>query len=258
MPWWRMGYRFLLPVLLLPLLFLAMAEEASASLEVRAQIYPDGVSVEIELANLNASIYEGLRAHAEVFNETTVPMAVVEHLREGGLEEVAFLQPSIVFNDTERTVRMSFVLVGRDLMSFRFNTTSMTRIYEVNASWRKTDIDVVCEEGRLISLNFSSYFGAPLRDWEVVELDLGGGDVRSALLLNSTAETLFDPLCYLILPRGAKLLEAREDTVVFEMPKDPLDAFMASAIWPLLVVMAVVGLAISYRKTSIRLVKPSR
>ena len=232
------------------------APVAHASARVEALVGPDGVAVKIVLSNVTASLYELMKSHPEAFNETTVPRAMVKYVEAMKFGEAHYSRTDIEFDDATRTVVLSFTLAGDGVLSFHYNKTTMARIYKLNAAWRKADVSVKSDNKVLLKLNFSSYFGAPLEKWELVDYDLGGGDVRKALYMNSTAEDRLDPVWYFILPKDAKFLEAKGDTLTFESPPRPTDLFMASPFWPFLIVVAVTGLAVIYRKASVRLVAP--
>jgi len=255
-------------VLLCSLLLLALApslsclEASCRSVRVTASVAPDHVAVEIRLTGVNASLYELMRMHAEAFNETTVPEAIKAYLAGRGLKDVYYHDASMSFNDTAREVRMSFVLAGRDLIWFRYNRTDMSRIYELRADWRKADVVVESGGERLLRLNFSSYFGTPLREWEKGDYEVAPGDVRFSLFLNSTVEDkLFGnatgrAFWRFVLPAGAEFLEVRGDMILFRMPPGPLDLFMASPFWPLLAIIVVTGVAVAYRRAAVKFVKP--
>ncbi|HEW89795.1 MAG TPA: hypothetical protein ENG43_00445 [Candidatus Bathyarchaeota archaeon] len=249
-------------LLLVAMLLSCPMLDARASATVSAYVAPWEVAVHVSLVGVNASFYDLARMHAEAFNETTVPEAIKAFLAEKGLEDIYYRDASLSFNDTSRSIRLSFVLAGGDLMDFRYNKTDMSRIYELRADWRRADVTVKSGE-ESFKLNFSSYFGAPLQEWEEGEYEVAPGDVRCSLFLNSTVEDkLFGnatawAFWRFVFPRGAEVLKARGDFVTFRLPPEPLDLFMASPFWPLLAIFVVVGVAIAYRRAAVKLVKPA-
>lgn len=250
-----------LQALLLLILLPCLAGVAQASVSVSAYVAVGEVSVQIELAGLNATIYDLARTHAGAFNETTVPEAIRAYLADKGLEGIYYRDASISFNDTAKSISISFTLVGKGLMDFRYNKTDMSRIYELRADWRKVDVPVRDGGELLFKINFSSYFSKPLQEWEEGECEVAPGDVRPCLSLNSTVEDrLFNTSSWafwcFILPRGAEFLWAKGDTLSFRMPPEPLDLFIASPFWPFLAIVVIVGVAVAYRRMAIKLVKP--
>ena len=240
--------------------------KAFADAEVEALIDVGSISIHIELSNLNATLVEKIANFSSALNETTIPEAIVDAIGEG----VFYIDPSLAINETTRTMRASFKLLGRALMDFEFNKTSMARMYKVRTSWRRTDVEAWYNKTLMVvRLNFSSFFKKPLRKWEhLTNYELGPGDIREALLLNATVrDALFEngtgrAIWFFVLPRGAKFLravkEGGEEFLIFEMPPEPLEIFMASPFWPFLLVAMAVGLAVAYRKASVKLVKPER
>ncbi len=230
-----------------------LAGTAGASLEVKAYVDVGRISVRIVLSNVNATLYERILASRPDFNNSTIPEAVVSYLSEQGVKGVYYRRPSLTFDNETRTVRASFTLAGKGLVKFYYNRTTMARLYEVQAGWRKADVEIKHGRTVVLRLNFSSYFGAPLQKWEVVRLENG---TREALFLNSTAEEGFDPAWYFVLPKGARLVKASGDTFTFELPARPMDKFLASPFWPFMGVVAAVLIAVFYRRAAVRLVRP--
>ena len=243
-------------VLFISSALLPLASVAHASARVEAMVEPPSVLVHIALEGVNASLYALMRSHPAAFNETTVPEAVRTFMLANGYDRVNYTDASISFDDGTRAVELSFRLMGEDVLSFRYNRTTMARLYELNVLWRRTD--VVAREGaeELFRLNFSAYFAAPLEKWEQTEYALPSGEVRPALRLESEAADELDPVFILVLPRGARVLEAREDTLVFELPPRPWELFMASPFWPLMAVVAITGAAAFSRRAVVKWVRP--
>ena len=255
---------FVLALSLLVLLSSALVAEALANAEVEALIDVGSISVRIELSDINATLMGKIANFSSALNETTIPEAVVDAIGEG----VFYVEPSIALDEEARTINASFKLLGQALMDFEFNRTSMAKMYKVRTSWRKTDVEAWYNKTLMIvRLNFSSFFKRPLRKWEHVrDYELGPGDVREALLLNITVrDALFEngtgrATWAFVLPRGARFLravqEGEEEFLVFEVPPGPLEILMASPFWPFLLIVMAVGLAVAYRRASVRLVKP--
>ncbi|RLI08944.1 hypothetical protein DRO32_01540, partial [Candidatus Bathyarchaeota archaeon] len=225
--------------------------EAHASLAVEAHVGVEQITVKLELHDISQALYQRMLNARPALNETTIPEAILAYMEEEGLEDVYYKDPELSFDNASRTVKASFTLAGRGLVDFSYNRTTMARTYEVEAGWRKADVEVR-EGGRvLLKLNFSSYFGLPLGKWQVV--GYGG---REALFLNSTTEDELDPVWYFVLPKGARLVRASGDKFTFELPATFMDKFLASPFWPFLAVVAAILVAISYRKAAVRLVRP--
>ncbi len=257
--------RATLALLVLALLASSWSAQGLADAQVVAEVGLDHVVVRVELTGLNSSLFEVLVAHPEALNESTIPDAMAKAAGEG----VFYLDPSLSFDNATRSLRASFTLAGSGLLSFSFNRTNVARIYKLKTGWRKTDVEVRLNETWAIRLNFSSFFRKPLARWEHLDrYELGPGDVREALLLNTTVEdALFENATgratwVFVLPRGARFLravrEGAEELLVFEMPPDPWDMFAASPFWPFLMVIVAVGIAVAYRRASVRLVKPGK
>jgi len=251
-------------LILSALLASAFVAVGLADAGVEALVEVGSVSVRIELSNVNSTLFERITNYSSALNETTIPEAIVNAIGEGAF----YVDPAIALNGTTRTISASFKLLGSALMDFEFNRTSMARTYRLRTSWRKTDVEAWYNRTlRVVKLNFSSFFGKPLRKWEhLAHYELAPGDIREALLLNTTVrDGLFEngtgrATWIFVLPRGAKFLravrEGNEEFLLFEMPPEPLDAFMASPFWPFLIIVVAVGAAVAYRRASVRLVRP--
>ena len=230
-----------------------LAGIAHASLDVEARVDVGQIAVSIVLSNLNATLYERLLASRPDFNNSTIPEAIISYLSEQGVKDIYYRRPSLTFDNQTRTIRASFTLTGKGLVKFSYNKTTMARLYEVQAGWRKADVEIKHGRTVVLRLNFSSYFGAPLQKWEVVKYKNG---TREALFLNSTAEEGFDPAWYFVLPKDAKLVRASGDTFTFELPARSMDKFLASPFWPFISVVVAVLMAVFYRKAAVKFVKP--
>ena len=237
---------------------------ALADIEVEALVEIGSVTVRIEISNVNSTLMEKIANYSSALNETTIPEAMIDAVGEG----VFYIDPSLAMNETTRTISASFRLVGRALMDFEFNKTSMTKVYKLRTSWRKTDVEAWYNKTLMIvKLNFSSFFKRPLKKWEhLTDYELGPGDTREALLLNATVrDGLFEngtgrAVWLFVLPRGARFLravkEGDEEFLLFELPPGALDIFMASPFWPFLLIVMAVGIAVAYRRASVKLVRP--
>ena len=258
------GRLWALPIFLSVLLASVLVAGGLADIGVEAMVEIGSVAIYIELSNVNATIMEKIANFSSALNETTIPEAMIDAIGEG----VFYVDPALSFNETTRTINASFKLVGRELMDFEFNRTSMAKIYKLRTSWRKTDVEAWYNKTLMVvKLNFSSFFKRPLEKWEhLKDYALGPGETREALLLNTTVrDELFEnrtgrAIWLFVLPKNARFLrairEGNEEFLLFEMPPEAFEAFMASPFWPFLLILMVVGLAVAYRKASVKLVKP--
>ena len=206
-------------------LILTLVTPVYASVELKATI---GEDIHVVFNFQNVTAYETIKAE-ELINETTIPEIIRASLEERNLTDVEFYGEPVVFNDTEKSITVSFHLSGSDILNFTFGVETMRRRFRVRTDWRKFELNLT----ENFSLDFAEYFGKPLSDWDF------DNKTYPTYYCNYTGAVPFDPVCYFILPREATEVHIDEDmeTIVFELPPSLGESLLNS---PFLILGAII------------------
>jgi hypothetical protein len=216
-------------------LVLTLIAPAHASTRMQAIIIDQDVCVNLNLKNMNSTIYWKIK---ENITESTIPNIILKNLRQQNLTHVnCYIPKPPAFNDSTSSLQVTFCLYGSDILNFTVNTKSMRKTYYLRTDWRKFQLNVTDE----ISLDFSDYFGTPVDQWQKINYTLNG-KVHPAYYHNFTDQSI-DPLCYFVLPAEATNIRAVKDTIIFELPLSFEDSLLNS---PFLILGALVTLNIVF------------
>jgi len=219
------------------LLLLTIITSVHASVTMQTIISQD-VCVNFNFENINSTIYWKIK-NENLITESTIPNIILENFEQQNLSvHCYFPELPLEFNDTARSIRVTFCLYGSDILNFTVNTESMNRTYYFRTEWRKFQFNVT--DG--ISLDFSDYFDEPVDQWPKINYTLNG-KVHPAYYHNFTGSTLLDPLCYFILPAEATNIRAVEDTIIFELPPSFEDSMLNS---PFLILGALIVVIVAF------------
>lgn len=222
---------------LLLTLLVTLITPVHASVTMQATI-DKNIHVVFIFENVNSTIYNETKRNEQIFNITTIPKAIKKNLEQQGLTSVRWgYEQEIIFNDSTNSIRVEFYLAGSDIINFKFNKTTMARIYHIQTEWRKFHIDLTHN----FSLDFAQYFDTPVAQWNY-------SDSEKAYYYERTDLDSFDPSCRFVLPPTATNVHAIGDTIIFEVPPLLQDVLLNSPFLILGVLIIVIMVAFLYRR----------
>ena len=223
---------------LLLALLVTLITPVHASLKMQATI-GQNIRVVFILENINSTIYNETRQNEQIFNVTTIPKAIVKNLEQQDLTRVrwGYDPEQKIFDDSTNSMRVEFHLAGSDIINFKFNKTTMARIYHVQTGWRKFRVNLTHN----FSLDFAKYFGTPVANWTY-------SDSEKAYYYESAEPESFDPSCKFVLPATATNVYTIEDTIIFEVPPLLEDVLLNSPFLVLGALIIVIIVAFLYRR----------
>lgn len=222
---------------LLLVLFVTLIMPVHASVTMEATIN-QSIHVILNFENVSSSTYNEIKQNKQTFNVTTIPLIILNNLKRQKQTQVRWrYTQEIDFDDPTNSIHVEFLLAGSDIITFTFNKTTMSRLYEVQTEWRKFNVDLT----ENFSINFNEYFRTPVANWTYIKSE-------KAYYYEYTELDSFTPSCKFILPKTATNIHAEEDTIFFENPPLFEDVLLNS---PFLILGALLILIISafiYRK----------
>jgi len=224
---------------LLFILFVTLVTAVHASVTMQATIDQD-IHVIFIFENINFTIYNETRQN-EQFNVTTIPKTITNNLEQQNLTRVTWrcnLEQEI-FDDQTKSIRVEFYLIGSDIVSFTFNKTTMTRIYQIRTEWRRFHVNLT----QTFSLDFAQYFNTPVATWNYTD-----SNSEKAYHYERTDLEWFNASCKFVLPPTATNVHAEGDTIIFEVPPPLEDILLNSPFLILAALIIVIIVAFLYRK----------
>jgi len=226
---------------LLLVLLVALITPSCASVSIQATI-DQNIHVVFNFQNIDSTIYNET-IHQDSFGVSTIPRAIEESLEERDLgnAECIYDPTQEISDDSTRSIRVEFLLIGPDIIYVTINKTTMNKIYNVRTDWRKFHVNLTDN----YVLDFSEYFGKPMAEWE-----FENETTPARYYCNDTSSIEFDPICYFTLPSRAinpHIAEDR-DTIVFELPLPLGESLLNSPFLILVALIIVNAVAVLYRK----------
>jgi hypothetical protein len=226
---------------LLLVLLVALITPSCASVSIQATI-DQNISVIFNFQNIDSTIYnETIRQDS--FGVSTIPQAIEESLEERDLRnaECIYDPTQEIFDDSTRTIRVEFLLVGSDIIRTTINKTTTNKIYNVRTDWRKFHFNLTGN----YTLDFNEYFGRPIAEWE-----FENKTTPVHYYYNHTSSIEFDPICYFTLSSRAINPHVAEDgdTLIFELPLSNVESLLSSPFLILVALIIVNLVAVLYRK----------
>lgn len=226
---------------LLLALLVSLVTPAYASVSIQATI-DQNIHVVFDFQNINSTIYNEA-IQQQLFNASTIPRAIKENLEQRDLKnaECIYDPTQEIFDDSTRSIRVEFLLVGSDIIRVTISKTIMNKIYNVRTDWRKFHVNLTDN----YALDFDEYFGKPIAEWE-----FENKTTPARYYYNHTSSIEFDPICYFILPSRADNPHIAEDmdTIVFELPLSIGESLLNSPFLILVALIIVNVVAVLYRK----------
>jgi hypothetical protein len=237
----RTKMRELTATSLLLLLLVSLVTPVCASVTIQATI-DQNIHVVFDFQNIDSTTYNAI-IHQHLFDISTIPRAIEEDLEERDLKnaECKYDPAQEIFDDSTRSIRVEFLLVGSDIIHITINRTTTNKIYNVRTDWRKFHVNLTDN----YALDFNEYFGRPIVEWK-----FENKTTPVHYYYNHTSSIEFDPICYFTLPSRAINPHIAEDmeTIVFELPL-PLGESLLSSPFLILVALIIVNVvAVLYRK----------
>jgi hypothetical protein len=212
-----------------------------ASLSIQASI-GQNIHVVFDFRDIDSTTYNETK-HQGMFNVSTIPQTIKENLEERDLGngECIYDPTQEIFDDSTRSIRLEFVLMGLDIIHVTIDNATRNKIYSVRTDWRKFQVNLTDE----YVLDFNEYFGIPLREWE-----FDNKTTSTRYIYNHTSSIGFDPVCHFILPTSAMNPHIAEDweTIVFELPPSLGESLLNSPFSILVAVLLVNAIAVIYRR----------
>ncbi len=211
-------------------------------LPVNAQItvngtVDDSIFVSYRFDNLDADVYSAVKANLN-FNSSTIPEMIVQNLQEQNLKLVRWglgPQQDIVYDDAARSIKTEFYLGGSDVISFTFNRTTMSRIYQVRTDWRKIKVNLTAD----LTVDFASRLAQPLAEWQKIS--------PTTFFYENSEPNTVDILFYFGIPTSASQIQVQTDTVTYEMPPLLSDQLINSPFVILGTIAVVLVIVLLYR-----------
>jgi len=226
--------------ILLAFTLLASSTSVYGSVHVESSV-DENLYVSIRIENINSTLYSQIKENQEKFTPQTFPDIIIETLDSKNLTNVYYLNPDLVLDDTDKSLRASFNLGGADIVQVALNTTSLTKVYTVSAEWRKFHCNFTDRKDKVFwSLNFTEYFGKNLTEWLIVNRTINGEN-HPALLLNDTVAPEFDASFCFILPTEASNIKTTTESITFELPLSLNERLLASP-YPIMAIIIIVSI----------------
>jgi hypothetical protein len=237
----RTRMRELAATSLLLVLFVTLVTPAYASMTIQATI-DQNIHVIFDFQDVDSTIYnETIRQH--LFNVSTIPRAIEKSLEQKDLKnaECIYDPTQEIFDDSTRSIRVEFLLVGSDIIRTTINKTTTNKIYNVRTDWRKFHFNLTGN----YTLDFDEYFGRPIAEWK-----FENKTTPVHYYYNHTSSIEFDPICYFTLPSRAINPHVAEDgdTLIFELPLPNVESLLSSPFLILVALIIVNLVAVLYRK----------
>jgi hypothetical protein len=219
-------------VVLLTILLAMSIMPVYASVSITGTIN-ESVYVIYNFQNLNLTVYDEIKANYQSNLSAVISTAIVKNLETQGRTQVqSSLGPETgVFDDTAKSISVSFYIWGSDIISNSINRTSMGRIYQVQTDWRKFNLALI----NGFSFNFTQLLSTPVAEWQ------------------KPNETIYlyenqDVSCKFVLPETAFQVRAQGDIITYEVQPSFWDVFINSPFPILIVLIIVVIVALIYRR----------
>jgi len=233
---------------LILLLIILLAGLAHADAEVELRVAVDGdVHVALSIKNLNSTLYRQLKED-RAFNSSTLPLAVLMHLKEKNLTRVIIYDFKLEFEDSTRSVYAAFRIAGPDVMSVTYNSTTMRKVYELKTEWMRITLNLT--QG--LRLDLAELLKAPVEQWEKTQYTDPEGATHTMFRYSHPKPGPFGFSCRLILPAGATHVRAVKDIITFEGSPSIEDAILGSPLIILFALIILNVLVLAYRWVKVR------
>jgi hypothetical protein len=214
-----------------------------ASVSVESAI-GDSVYVVFKFKNLEPSVYNEAAANTQ-FNSSTIPQIIVRNLKKQNLTNVdPIVQPN-TYDNTTKSIIVSFYLSGSDIKSQTVNRTTLKKTYQIKTEWRNFEVNLTSS----FSINFVQYFAEPVEGWQKIDNYTDtAGNVHQAYYKTADSESLGELSLYFVLPTNALNIKAIGNTVIFDTQASTEDIFLGSPFLILAVLIIVIVIALVYRR----------
>ena len=240
-----MKFQIQVILMIIMLFFTTINSTQQTTLNVKAYIYSSSIKISMEI-RLNSTLYEKIKI-SKYLNETIIPKAVINYLNSLGFKDASYHKPFLALRDETKSLIASFLLSGSSVVSYEFKE-NLTTSYKVNLVWRKFKLTISEDERKILDIDFSKYFGAPLKNWNKINYTENGA-TKPALHYKYEFEDTSSEF-YVVLPEKAEITHIGVDSFNFIVPTSISDKILASPLWILAVIILVDVLALIYRHVS--------
>jgi len=210
------------------LTMLAAPVHASVSVE---SIIGDNIHVTYSLKNLDEAVYNETISNTQLFNSSTIPQTIIKNQEKQNRTHINYLSQPNQYDDATKTIRASFYLEGTDVISYTTNRTTMRKTYQVKTDWRKFQLNLA----KNFSKDFTQILAKPVAEWQKI-------NETAYLYENEDISFRF------VLPATATNVQARGDTITFEVPPNSWDVFLNSPFLVLAALIIAIIIVLIYRR----------
>lgn len=224
------------------ILFLVASAHATVSFESKID---DSIYVTCNFEHLDQIVYNAAEANQQLFNGSSMPLAIMGNLEKQGLTRVSYGFQDNTYDNVTKSIRASFFIGGADIISYTVNNTNLKRTYTVKTDWRKFQVQLTSS----LSVDFAQHFAEQVENWRKIDYTDTSGNVHPAYFYETGEIELLGKMSFtLILPSAATSVQVEGDTVTFDVPSSFGDIFLASPFLILTVLLIVVAVALVYRR----------
>lgn len=224
------------------ILFLVASVHANVSFESKIE---DSIYVTCNFEHLDQTVYNAAEANQQLFNGSSMPLAIVGNMEKQGLTRVSYGFQDNTYDNATKSIRASFFIGGADIISYTVNNTSLKRTYTVKTDWRKFQVQLT----NSLSVDFAQHFAEQVENWRKIDYTDTSGNIHPAYIYETPEIESLGKLSFtLILPSAATSVQVKGDIVTFDVPSGFDDIFLGSPFLILAVLVIVVAVALVYRR----------
>ncbi|UCG45167.1 MAG: hypothetical protein JSV58_07315 [Candidatus Bathyarchaeota archaeon] len=212
-----------------------------ASLTLHATI-GQNIQVVFDFEDIDSALYNQTKQQ-DIFGVSTIPETIKADLEERNLENVdcVYDPTQEIFEDSTKSIHIEFALIGLDIIQVVVDNTTRNKVSTIRTDWRRFQVNLTSE----YVLDFTEYFGIPLREWE-----FHNQTSPASFYFNRTDSLEFDAICSFTLPNNAINPRVAEDwdTIIFELPPSLGESLLNSPFSILIAIVLVNVIAVIYRR----------
>jgi hypothetical protein len=225
------------------LFLLSTVALAHANVSIESTI-EDNISVVCNLTNLSQTIYDAAKADP-VFNGSTIVQIIVQNLKNENRTNVTHGFQLNTYDDANRAISASFLLGGTDIITSTINRTSLKRNIQVQTDWRKFQVNLTST----VSIDFTTHFAESVGNWQLTDYADSTRNTHPSYYYETGEIEQFGKMSFrFILPSAATNVQAKGDTITYDVTLGFEDVLIGSPFLILAVIVIVVLIALVYRR----------
>jgi hypothetical protein len=230
-------------ILFFSIFLLSAVASARATVTIESTI-EDNIYVIIKLENLDQTLYADAKANP-IFNGSAITQVIAQNLQKENRTNVTYDFQANTYDDVNRAIGISFYLGGTDIMTSTINRTSLKRSFQVTTDWRKFQINLTSG----MSIDFATYFAELVGKWQRIDIPDSTENTHPAYYYETAEIAQLGKMSFrFTLPSAATNVQAKEDTITYDMPLGFEDVLMSSPFPILAVIIIAVLIALVYRR----------